>query len=77
MSPVRVRLDHPNLTVLDALTGVDVTERRHEDGAALLRLLAELVRDVRAVLGRTILIERGEDALHELAHGTSVDALCR
>nr|WP_307385604.1 MULTISPECIES: hypothetical protein [Microbacterium] len=78
VSAVRIKVDGADLPILDAYADVDVAERRHEDGAALLGLLPQLVRDICTVLGGPVLIEGRQDALHQLAHGGAIDALrCR
>nr|WP_242864573.1 hypothetical protein [Microbacterium testaceum] len=77
VSTVRIEVDGADLPILDAYADVDVAERRHENGAALLGLLPQLVRDVCTVLGGPVLIEGRQDALHQLAHGGAIDALRR
>nr|WP_314457014.1 hypothetical protein [uncultured Microbacterium sp.] len=76
MGSVGVGLHNANLAVGDPFSSVDVAERCHEDGAALLGFLTQLVGNISAVFRRAVLVEGRQDALHELTYRAPVDALC-
>jgi hypothetical protein len=63
-----------DLAALVAVPGVEVAEFGPAQGAAAFGFLAHLVADVGAVLGGAVLVERGEDAVHELPDWGLVDA---
>ncbi len=56
---------------------VQVADAGLAEGAALLRLLAHLVGDVRAVLAGAVLVGRGQDAVHQLAYQSVIDRFGR
>nr|WP_238161086.1 hypothetical protein [Kribbella antibiotica] len=64
-----------DLTELKLVNDVQVAERCEADRATVLGLLTHLVRDVSARLLRLVLVESGQDAVHELADGSVVDRL--
>nr|WP_315070724.1 hypothetical protein [uncultured Microbacterium sp.] len=61
--------DGIDLAALEHLGDVEVAQRCLAQGAAVLGFLPHLVRDVGAVLAGAVLVEGGEDAVHELADG--------
>ncbi|MEH3138765.1 MAG: hypothetical protein PGN37_01035 [Mycobacterium kyogaense] len=73
--PFRIDCNGADLTAVLAVDGVEIANRRDAEGAALLRLLSHFVGDVGAVLGRAVLVEGRQDAVHKLADGGVVDAL--
>ena len=67
--------DRADFVALELLAHVEVPELGGADAAAVLDLLAHLVANVGTVGIRPVLIESGEDAVHELAGGRLIDVL--
>nr|WP_263970267.1 hypothetical protein [Gulosibacter chungangensis] len=67
--------DSADLAAVDAIDGVDVADGRFAERSALFGLLTHLVGDVGTFLGGAELVERGEDAVHELPDRSLVDRL--
>nr|WP_255572778.1 hypothetical protein [Leucobacter tenebrionis] len=72
-----VDVDGVDLPPVDVLGDVEVPDGRAAKGAAVLGLLAHLVGDIGTVLTGAVLVERGEDAVHELPDRGGVDLLGR
>nr|WP_062950481.1 hypothetical protein [Brachybacterium sp. sponge] len=72
-----IDLDGVDLPAIDIFGDVEVPDGCTAEGAAVLGLLAHLVGDVGTVLTGAVLVERGEDAMHELPHRGGVDLLGR
>ncbi|AXB45335.1 hypothetical protein A4R43_24925 [Amycolatopsis albispora] len=67
--------DGADFAAVEPVSDVEVAQRRAADRAAILGFLLHLVRDVRAGLPRLILVEGGQDAVHELTDRRVVDGL--
>nr|WP_258062914.1 hypothetical protein [Rathayibacter sp. AY1C6] len=65
--------DRVDLSSVDVVGDIEVAERRFAERATVLGLLAHLVGDIRAIFPGAVLIECGEDAVHELPDGGRVD----
>ncbi|MCO7202144.1 hypothetical protein NH287_01255 [Microbacterium sp. CnD16-F] len=67
--------DCADLAPVDPIDGVEVSDGGSPDRPATLCLLRHLVRDVRAVLSGAVLVEGGQDAVHELPNRRGVNLL--
>nr|WP_246877657.1 hypothetical protein [Microbacterium liquefaciens] len=65
--------DTVDLAPFEEVGSVEVTDGRSPEGSAVLGFLAHLVCDVRAVRGGPVLVEGGEDAVHELPLRAGID----
>ncbi|MDQ4214767.1 hypothetical protein RBR11_12660 [Microbacterium sp. ASV81] len=65
--------DGADFAALDSFQGVEVADGRFTERAAILGLLTHLVGDVRAVFAGAVLVERRQDAVHQLTDRGCVD----
>mgnify|MGYP001267814708 CR=1 FL=1 len=72
-----INADRADLAAFDAVDCVEVPDGGAADSPAVHRLLRHLVGDVGAVLARAVLVEGGEDAMHELPDWRRIDLLGR
>ena len=75
ISPFRVDGDGADLAEVRAVEDVEVAERCPAERAAVLGLLAHLVRDIGAGLAGLVLVEGSQDPVHELSDGCVVNGL--